>query len=126
MTKKKRQGRSRAGASPARGFRPGREPAHLKKKRVRVLLGNDASWIQKQAVEAVAGRSPTEVRGMVRKWSQGLMVGAVLLSLLGIALFAWNLVAGVVVQVIAIVVLFLAYRLRKQGQGMVDMAESLQ
>jgi len=63
---------------------------------------------------------------MVRKWSQGLIVGGVLLSLLGIALFAWSLVAGVVVQVIAIVVLFLAYRLRKQGQGMVDMAESLQ
>ena len=35
-------------------------------------------------------------------------------------------VAGVVVLVLSVVLLFLAYRLRKQGSGLVDMAESLE
>ena len=40
-----------------KGFRPGKEPAHLKKKRAEAQLGSDASWAQKRTVEAVAGRS---------------------------------------------------------------------
>ena len=63
---------------------------------------------------------------MVRKWSLGLIAGAVLLALLGIFLLAWNLVAGVVVQVLSVVLLFLAYRLRKQGPGLIDIAKSFQ
>ena len=126
MAAKKRGGRQRGGQPPARGFRPGKEPAHLKKQRAKAQLGSDASWVQKQTMEAVAGRSPGEVRAMVRKWSLGLIAGAVLFALLGIFLLARTLVAGVVVQVLAVVLLFLAYRLRKQGSGLVDMAESLQ
>lgn len=63
---------------------------------------------------------------MVQKGSLGLIVGAVLLALLGTFLLTRILVAGVVVLVLAVVLLFLAYRLRKQGSGLVDMAESLQ
>ncbi len=128
MTAKKRGGRRRGGQPPARGFRPGKEPVHLKKQRARDRLGSDASWLQKHTVEAVAGRSPGEVRAMVRRrrGSRGLIVGGVLLALLGIFLLAWTVLAGVVVLVLSVVLLFLAYRLRKQGSGLVDMAESLQ
>ena len=126
MTAKKRGGRRRGGQPPARGFRPGKEPVHLKKQRAKVQLGSDASWLQKQTVGAVAGRSPGEVRAMVRRGSLGLIAGAVLLALLGIFLLAWTVLAGVVVLVLSVVLLFLAYRLRKQGSGLVDMAESLQ
>ena len=126
MTAKKRGGRRRGGQPPARGFRPGKEPVHLKKQRARDRLGSDASWLQKRTVEAVAGRSPGEVRAMVRRGSLGLIVGGVLLALLGFFLLAWTVLAGVVVLVLSVVLLFLAYRLRKQGSGLVDMAESLQ
>lgn len=126
MTAKKRSRRPRGGQPPARGFRPGKEPAHLKKQRAKGRLGSDASWLQKQTVEAIAGRSPGEVQTMVRKWSLGLIVGAVLLALLGIFLFTWNLVAGVVVQVLSVVLFFLAYRLRKQGPGLIEIAKSFQ
>ena len=63
---------------------------------------------------------------MVRKWSVGLIGGAVLLAVLGTVLLAWTVVAGVVALVFAVVLLFLAYRVRKQGSGLVEMAQSLQ
>ena len=125
MAAKKRGKRPPGGQQPVKGFRPGKEPAHLKKQRAKARLGSDASWLQKQTVEAIAGRSPDEVRGMVRKWSLALIAGAVLLGLLGILLLSWSLVAGVVALALSVVLLFLAYRLRKQGPGLADVAESL-
>lgn len=126
MAAKKRGGRRRGSQPAARGFRPGKEPVHLKKQRAKARLASDASWLQKQTVEAVAGRSPAEVGAMVRKWSVGLIGGAVLLAVLGTVLLAWTVVAGVVALVFAVVLLFLAYRVRKQGSGLVEMAQSLQ
>ncbi len=108
-----------------KGFRPGKEPAHLKKQMAKARLGSDASWLQKQTVEAVAGRSPQDVRTMVRKWRVGLVAGAVLLAVLGVFLYAWSLTAGVVVHVLSAGLLFLAYRLRKHGQGLAELAQSL-
>ncbi len=118
-----RKGGRRQG--PVKGFRPGKEPPHLKKQRARAQLGKDASWLQKQTVEAVAGRSPQEVRKMVRVWSRVLMAGALILAVVGVFLYAWALPAGIVVHAIAAVLLFLGYRLGKQGSGLVEMAESL-
>ncbi len=113
------------GQRPMKGFRPGKEPAHLKKQMAKARLGSDASWLQKQTVEAVAGRSPQDVRTMVRKWRVGLVAGAVLLAVLGVFLYAWSLTAGVVVHVLSAGLLFLAYRLRKHGQGLAELEQSL-
>lgn len=109
---------------PMKGFRPGKEPPQLKKRRAKSRLPDDASWAQRQMVEAVAGRSPDEVRRMVRKWSLGLVAGGVLLAVLGVFVYSWSVVAGAVVHVLAAVLLFLAYRIRKQGPAFVQMAES--
>jgi hypothetical protein len=110
---------------PVKGFRPGKEPAHLKKQRAKAQLPRDASWAQRQAVEAVAGRSPQEVQAMVRKWMGGALVLAVLVTVAGAFLYAWSVVAGVVVHVLALGLFFLVFRLRKHGQGLVEMARSL-
>jgi len=126
MTARKRGGRQRGGQPSARGFRPGKEPTHLKKQRAKAHLGSDASWLQKQTMEAVAGRSPGEVRAMVQRWSLWLMAAAVLLAGVGVFTLTWNAWVGAVVFVLSIVLLFLGYRLRRQGSGLVDMAESLQ
>ena len=126
MTAKKRGGGPRGSQPSVRGFRPGKAPAHLKKQLAKERLAGNASWLQKQTVESIAGRSPREIQTMVRKWSLGLIVGAVLLAGLGVFALTQTLVAGVIVQVFALILLFLAYRLRKQGPGLVDMAESLQ
>jgi hypothetical protein len=88
-------------------------------------LGDDASWLQKQTVDAVVGRSPQEVRTMVRKWKWGLVAAAVLLALLGVFLYAWSLAAGVVAHVLTVGLLFLAYRVGKQGQALAELAQSL-
>lgn len=119
MAKKKR------GQQQIKGFRPGKEPLHLKKQRAKAQLGSEATWSQKQAVEAVAGRTPEEVRRMIARWSLVLIVGALLLIGAGAFLYSWSIVAGVVVHALAAVLLFLAYRLRKQASGLVQMAGSL-
>lgn len=110
---------------PMKGFRPGKEPAHLKKKRAKAQLGKDASWAQKQTVEAVAGRSPEEVRRMVRRWTLGLILGGFMLAVLGVFLYGWSVFAGVAVHVLSLALLFLGYRVRKQGGALVEMADSL-
>ena len=110
---------------PVKGFRPGKAPAHLRKQRAKAQLGRDASWAQKQAVDAIAGRSPQEVRKMVQMWSRGLFAGALLLAVVGAFLTGWAIPAGVAAYVVAAVLLFLGYRLRKQGEGLVDMAGNL-
>ena len=108
-----------------KGFRPGKEPPHLKRQRAKAQLGKDASWAQKQTVDAIAGRSPQEVQKMVQRWSAGLLAGGVLLAIGGLFLYGWAVAAGVVVHVVAAVLLFFGFRIRKQGQGLVEMAGSL-
>jgi len=109
----------------AKGFRPGKEPAHLKKQRAKAQLPKDATWAQKQAVEALAGRDPREVRRMVQKWSVGLMSAGVILAIVGVFLYGWAVPAGVAVHLLAAVVFILGVRVKRQGAGLVEMAERL-
>jgi len=125
MAKKGRGGGSGGGQRPIKGFRPGKAPVHLKKQRAKAELGRDASWAQKQAIDAVAGRSPQEVEAMVRRWSLAALVTAVVLLVAGLGLYVWSVVAGIVVHVVALVLLFLGIRLRRYGQGLVDIAKSM-
>lgn len=62
---------------------------------------------------------------MVRKWSIALFAGAGALALGGAFLYGWSVPAGVAVHVLAAVALFLGFRVRRSGQGLVDMAGSL-
>lgn len=118
--------RGRRGQQPAvKGFRPGKEPPHLKAQRAKAQMGSDASWAQKQAVDAVAGRSPAQVQAMVKKWSLGLFGGAAVLGVAGFFLYGVAVPAGAVVHVLAAGLLFLGFRVRKSGQGLVDLAGSL-
>ncbi|MDG2281663.1 MAG: hypothetical protein P8L45_01015 [Longimicrobiales bacterium] len=109
----------------AKGFRPGKEPTHLKKRRAKAQLGSDASWSQKQAIDAIAGRRPEEVRSMVKRWSTGLFAGGLLLGAGGLFLYGWSTPAGIVTHVVAGLMLFLGYRVKKSGQGLADMASSI-
>lgn len=110
---------------PMKGFRPGKEPVGLKKQRAKAELGKDASWAQKRAVDAIAGRSPQEVRKTVQTWSRGLIAGGVLLAIVGVFLYSWAVPAGVAVHVVSAGLLFLGYRIGKQGAGLADMAGTL-
>ena len=126
MTARKRGSGRRGGQLAAKGFRPGKEPVQLKKQRAKARLGSDASWLEKQTMEAVAGRSPGEVQAMVQKGSLWLSAIALAFAVAGGFLLTWNVWVGAVVLGVSVVLFFLAYRLRKQGSGLVNMAESLQ
>jgi hypothetical protein len=121
MAAKKRGGPQRS----AKGFRPGKEPTRLKQQRAKASLGKDASWAQKQTVDAIAGRTPQEVQKMVRGWSVGLIAAAVLFAVGGFFLYAWAVPAGVAVHVLAAGLAFLGFRVRKQGVALAEMAGSL-
>jgi hypothetical protein len=121
-----RKGGGRRGPQQSiKGFRPGKAPVQLKKQHAKAQLSDDATWVQKQTVEAVAGRSPQEVHAMVRKWSIGLFVGGGVLAVAGTFLYGWAIWAGVVVHVLAAGPLFLGFRVRKQGAGLAELARSL-
>ena len=62
---------------------------------------------------------------MVTRWSTALLAGGVLLGVGGIFLYGWSMAAGIVTHVVAGVLLFLGYRVRKSGQGLVEMAGSI-
>lgn len=108
-----------------KGFRPGKEPVQLKRQAAKAQLGKDAGWAQKQAVDAVAGRSRSEVRAMVQRWSLGLGVAGLVLAVVGLFLYGWLWPVAAAVHVLAAVLLFLAYRVRKQGSALEDMADAL-
>jgi Flp pilus assembly protein TadB len=99
---------------PVRGFRPGKEPAQLRKQRAKQQLGTDANWAQKRLVESLAERSPEEARAMMRRWRMALLAAAVVLAILGLALYFWSIVAGIVVHVIAAAVLLFWFQLRRK------------
>jgi hypothetical protein len=121
MAAKKRRGQQ----PQIKGFRPGKAPAHLKKQHAKAQLGSRASWAQKAAVDAVAGRSPAEVRAMVKKWSTAATVGALLLGVAGVFVYGYSVPGGVAVHVASALLLFLGYRVRKSGEGLVEMADSM-
>lgn len=98
---------------PMKGFRPGKEPAQLRKQRAKAQLG-DASWAQKQLIDVVADRSPEEARAMMRRWRTVALVVAIALLAAGLALYRWSVAAGVVVHVLAVAALVLWFRLHRQ------------
>jgi Flp pilus assembly protein TadB len=125
MAKKKRKKPQRGGGQPIKGFRPGKEPPKLRKQRAKARLGPDASWAQKQMVEAVGDRSPEEVRRMLRRWGLILALVGALLVVAGIPLYSWAVWAGALVHALAAVVLFLYFRIRRQGTQLVTMSEEI-
>ena len=123
---RRKKGRSDGGRQQIKGFRPGKEPPQLKKKRARARLGSDASWAQKQMVEAMAGQSPEALQKSLRRWSMGLLIAAILLGIGGLFLYGWNLLAGVAAHLVGGGLIFLWFRLRRQERQLMELAQALE
>lgn len=109
---------------PIRGFRPGKEPPQLKKRRAREQFG-EVGAAQERLIELFAERSPQESRALLRRWRIGLLAGALVLAVLAVVLYAWTVVATVVAGVLAVVVLFLWWRLHRQKEQFEAMADAV-
>lgn len=116
---------SNRGQQPIKGFRPGKEPPQLRKKRARAQLGKDASWAQKQVVEAVGDKSPEEVQALMNRWTTILFIVTLALLGGGLLLYMWSIIAGVVVHLLTLGAAFLWFRVRGQRNQLVAMAESM-
>jgi Flp pilus assembly protein TadB len=117
----------RRGQGPQRqvkGFRPGKEPPRLRKQRAKQQFG-EMNAAQERLVEFFAERSPDEARALMGRWRLALLLGAVLLGVVGAALYSWSTVAGIIVHVLAVIVLVLWWQIRRQREALETMADQV-
>ena len=62
---------------------------------------------------------------MVTRWARIVLVIFAALGILGALLYRWSLVAGIIVHVLALAVLFIWYRLRAQQPQLAEMARTV-
>lgn len=113
------------GQGHMKGFRPGKEPAHLKKRAAKARLGEDAGRTQEWLVEALVDHGPEGIKRTMGRWSLVLLILAFFLAAGGVPAYRWSLFAGIGIYVLAVVCLFFWYRLRKQREAVDRMARSL-
>lgn len=119
-----RQDRGRIPQQPMKGFRPGKEPPHLRRQQARQQFGKvDAK--QQRLIDMFADKSPEEARSMMRLWRVGLLAGAVVMSVLGALLFSWSVIAAVIAFVLAVVLFIVWMRLRQQREALEAIADAV-
>ncbi len=117
---RRRQGGPR---SSVPGFRPGKEPPRLKKQRAKQQFGDNVSSAQERLIDVFAERTPEQSRTLIRRWSIGGLVTAVLLAIVGALLLTWSTVAGVIVLILAAAVLILWWRMYRRKDQLEAMAD---
>jgi hypothetical protein len=118
------RGRGQGPQRPIKGFRPGREPPELRKRRAQEQFG-DLTGAQKRLVEVFSSRTPEEARALIDRWTAGLLVAAVVLLAGAVALFFWSTVAGAIVAALGGLVLVLWWRIRSQREALETMADAV-
>lgn len=119
-----RHGRGQGPQRPVKGFRPGKEPPQLRKRRAKEQFG-EVNAAQERLIEVFADRTPEESRTLMSRWRMALLAGAVVLAVLGLLLYGWSVVAGVLVHVLAAALLFFWFQLRRQREQLEAMAEAI-
>lgn len=109
-----------------KGFRPGKAPPELKKRQARQRLGKDASWAQKQMVDAMAGQGPEKLQRSLRRWALGLLIAAIVAGVGGLFVYRWTILGGVAVHLLGAGLVFLWFRLRRQEKQLMEMAKILE
>ena len=109
---------------PVKGFRPGKEPPKLKKRRAREQFG-EMNAAQERMVDLFADRTPEEGKALIRRWRIGFLTASILLTVLAVALFFWSTVAGVIVALLAVVVWVLWWRVQRQQEAFDTMADAV-
>lgn len=109
---------------PIKGFRPGKEPPQLRKRRAKEQFG-DVGPAQERLIEVFAERTPQQARTLLRRWTIGLLTGAIVLAALAALLYAWSIIATVVAGLLAVVLLVLWWRLRRQRPDLEAMADAI-
>lgn len=119
-----RHGRGRGPQRPVKGFRPGKEPPQLRKKRAKEQFG-EVNAAQERLIEVFAERTPEEARTLMSRWRMALLTAAVVLAVLGALLYGWSVVAGVIVHILAAALLFFWWQLRRQREQLEAMSEAI-
>lgn len=109
---------------PVKGFRPGKEPPELRKRRAREQFG-EVSAMQERLIELFAERSPEQARALIRRWMVGMVTAAAVLAAAAVLLATWSTVVALVVGALAVVLLVLGLRIRSQRADLEAMADAV-
>ena len=113
------------GQRPMKGFRPGKEPPELRKKRAKEQFG-DVNAAQERLIELFAERTPEEARALIRRWTIGLLAGAIILAAAaGVLYVVWSPVAAIIAGVLALLVAVVWWRIRSQRQDLETMVDAV-
>lgn len=113
------------GQRPVKGFRPGKEPPELKKRRAKEQFG-DVTGMQERLIELFAERSPEASRRLVRRWVVGLLAGAIALAAAAVVLYlTWSTIAAVITAVLAVLVAVMWWRIRSQQPDLETMIDAV-
>lgn len=108
-----------------KGFRPGKEPPELRKKRAKEQFG-DVNAAQERLIELFAERTPEEARALIRRWTIGLLAGAIILAAAaGVLYVVWSPVAAIIAGVLALLVAVVWWRIRSQRQDLETMVDAV-
>lgn len=105
-----------------KGFRPGKEPPHLRKQQAKRELGQ-GNATQERLVEFFAARTPAESRTLLNRWRVGLLAGGLVLLVVGALLYGWSILVAVLVHLLAGIMLFLWFQLRRQREALETLAD---
>ncbi len=113
------------GQRPVKGFRPGKEPPELKKRRAKEQFG-DVTGMQERLIELFAERSPEASRRLIRRWVVGLLAGAIALAAVAVVLYlTWSTIAAVITAVLAVLVAVMWWRIRSQQPDLETMIDAV-
>lgn len=118
------RGRGQGPQRPVKGFRPGKEPPELRKRRAKEQFG-EVNAMQERLIELFAERSPEQAKALVRRWMIGMVTAAAVLAVAAVLLATWSTVVAVVVGGLAVVLLVLGLRIRSQRADLEAMADTV-
>ena len=104
------------------GFRPGKEPPRLRQQQMKQQFGN-ATPSQRRMLEVFSGRTPEQGRALIRRWLMGALVAAIVLGVLAGLLMTWSVWVGAIVLILAVALLWVWFRLRKQRAEFEQLAD---
>ena len=113
------------GQRPVKGFRPGKEPPELRKRRAKEQFG-EVNAMQERLIEVFAERSPEESRRLVRRWTVGLLAAAIILAAVAVVFYVlWSTVPAIITGVVALLVAIMGWRIRRQRADLETMIDAV-
>ncbi|MFG0304661.1 MAG: hypothetical protein ACF8Q5_00455 [Phycisphaerales bacterium JB040] len=107
-----------------KGFRPGKQPKGMTKQALKRQMP-EMNRAQERMVDLFMDKSPEEAKKILARWRRTALAAGIVLSLLAVLAGSWNLIAGVVVGLLAAIVFFAYLRMKAQRPQLEALADQV-